>query len=209
MKFFSKYIAKQFKNPTGFGGRFATFIMNRQNRKQYQSVIDNIHIQKTDTILDIGFGNGYLIRKLLKERPDKIFGIDISPDMVNLVSNKNQKEIINGKMQLIFGNVQDMPLENSSIDKAYTINTVYFWQDINKVLSEIKRVLKPDGIFLNVLYLKEWLDKLPVTQYGYSKYTFEQIEKITVESGLKVENIIEIENGKSICIIAKKNITLM
>jgi len=204
MKFISKYIAKQFKNPVGFGGRFATFMMNRQNWKQYQSVIDNINIQITDKVFDIGFGNGYLIRKLLKNRPDKIYGIDISSDMVNLVSSKNREEIKDGKLQLMLGNVQDIPLENSSIDKAYTINTVYFWQDINKGFSEIKRILKPNGLFLNVLYLKEFLDKLPMTQFGYSKYTFEQIEKITVESGLKIENMVEIEHGKSICIIAKK-----
>ena len=203
MEFIFKHIAKQFKNPTGFGGRFITFIMNRQNKKQYQSVIDNINIQKTDTILDIGFGNGNLIRKLLKEKPDKIYGIDISSDMVNLASNRNRKEIKEGKLHLILGNVQNIPLENSSIDKAYTINTVYFWQDVHKGFSEIKRVLKPDGIFLNVLYLKEMLDKLPMTQYEYSKYTLEQIKKITVDSGLKVENIVEIEYGKSICVVAR------
>lgn len=204
MKFILRYIAKQFKNPTGFGGKLVMSIMNRQNKKQYQSVIDNIDIQETDTILDIGFGNGNLIRKLLREKPEKIYGIEISSDMINLVSNRNLKEIEDGKLQLTLGDVQNIPLENSSIDKAYTINTVYFWQDIETGFSEIKRVLKPNGIFLNILYLKELLDKLPMTQYGYSKYTSEQMEKITMKSGLKIENIVEIEQGKSICIIARK-----
>ena len=99
--------------------------------------------------------------------------------------------------------VQNLPFEDSSIDKAYTVNTVYFWQDIDQGFSEIKRVLKPNGIFLNVLYVKEWLDKLPITQYGFSKYTVEQIEKIIIENGLKVERIIEIQHGKSICVIAR------
>lgn len=204
MKFILKYIAKQFKNPTGFGGKIATSIMDRQNWRLYQSVIDNIDIQKTDTIFDIGFGNGNLIQKLLKENPKKVYGIELSPDMISLVSNKNRKAIEEGILQLILGNVQNMPLEDSSIDKAYTINTVYFWQDIDKGFSEIKRVLKPNGVFLNVLYLKEFLDKLPMTQYGYSKYTAGQLEKMAIENGLKIENIVEIEYKKSICIIARK-----
>jgi flavodoxin len=54
------------------------------------------------------------------------------------------------------------------------------------------------------LYLKEWLEILPVTRYGYSKYTAEQIEKITAESGLKIERILDVQPGKSICVIAKK-----
>jgi ubiquinone/menaquinone biosynthesis C-methylase UbiE len=103
-------------------------------------------------------------------------------------------------------NVQDLPFDNSSIDKIYTINTVYFWQDIHQGFSEIRRVLKPGGIFLNVIYLKEWLDKLPVTRYGFTKFTAEQIENVTRESGLKIERIIEIEPQKSICVIAKKEI---
>jgi ubiquinone/menaquinone biosynthesis C-methylase UbiE len=100
--------------------------------------------------------------------------------------------------------VQELPFEDLSIDKAYTVNTVYFWNDIQKGLSEIKRILKSDGIFLNVLYLKEDLDKSSVTQYGFTKYIVEQIEKETVESGLKIERIIEIEPRKSICVVAKK-----
>lgn len=206
MKFIYKYIAKQFKNPTGLGGQLATSIMNSQNKKLYQSVINNINIQKTDTVLDIGFGNGNLIQELLKENPEKFYGIDISSDMINLVSKRNRKEIDKGRLQLAFGNVQDMPLEDSSIDKAYTVNTVYFWQDIDKGFSEVKRVLKPNGIFLNVFHLKKLLDQLPISQYGYSKYTSEQIEKITIQNGLKVMNILEIDPGKSICVIAKKHI---
>jgi ubiquinone/menaquinone biosynthesis C-methylase UbiE len=100
--------------------------------------------------------------------------------------------------------VQNLPFENDFADKIYTINTVYFWHDIHKGFAEIKRVLKPNGVFLNVIYLKRWLDKLPVTQYGFSKYTAEQIEKITAESGLNIERIFEIQSRKSICVIAKK-----
>jgi ubiquinone/menaquinone biosynthesis C-methylase UbiE len=204
MKMIYKYIGQQFKNPTGFGGKITTLIMNYQNRKQYKAVVENIDIQETDTILDIGFGNGYLIRKLSKQNPQKIFGIDISQDILKVATKKNREKIEQGKIQLLLADVHNMPLEDSSIDKAYTVNTVYFWQDVNQVFSEIQRILKPGGIFLNVLYLKEFLEKLPVTRYGYSKYTVEQIEKITADSGLKIERILEVQPGKSICIIVKK-----
>ena len=200
-----KYISQQFGNPTGFGGKISTFVMNCLNRKQYNAVVENIDIQPTDTILDIGFGNGYLIRKLSNKNPRKMCGIEISADMLNSTAEKNQRKIEQGEIQLLLADVRDLPFERASIDKVYTVNTVYFWQGIDKGFSEIKRVLKPNGIFLNVLYTKKWLDKLPITQYGFSKYTVEQIEKATVESGLKIEKIIEIQHGKSICVIARKD----
>ena len=198
-----KYIARQFGNPAGLGGMVSTFVMNRLNQEQYQAVIDHIDIQATDTVLDIGFGNGYLLRRLAKQNPEKMYGIEISPDMLNTTVKKNRKMIEQGKMQLILSDVQDIPLDDCSIDKACTVNTVYFWQDLHRGFSEIKRILKPDGIFLNVLYAREWLDKLPITRYGFAKHTIEQLEMATKESGLKIEHMFEIQRDKSICIIAK------
>jgi len=209
MKLIYKYIARQFGNPTGCGGKISTFVMNCLNQKMYKAVIEHLDIRETDTILDIGFGNGYLIRKLSSKYPQKLYGIEISQDMMNAATRKNHKKIEQGKIELKLANVQNLPFENSTIDKAYSINTVYFWQDIQQGFSEIRRILKPDGIFLNVIYLKEWLDKLPITRYGFAKFTIEEIEKATVESGLKIERIIEIERGKSICVIAGKSIKTM
>jgi ubiquinone/menaquinone biosynthesis C-methylase UbiE len=204
MKAIFKYIARQFGNPTGFGGKISTLIMNCLNRKLYRAVVENLNTQATDTILDIGFGNGYLVRRLSNENLQKMYGVEISPDMLKVTTDKSWKKIEQGKIELFLADVQNLPFENALIDKIYTINTVYFWQDINKGFAEIKRVLKPNGVFLNVIYLKEWLDKLPITQYGFSKYTTEQIERITTESGLKIERIFEIQSKKSICIIARK-----
>jgi ubiquinone/menaquinone biosynthesis C-methylase UbiE len=130
----------------------------------------------------------------------------MSQDILNVATRKNRKKTEQGKVKFLLADVHQLPFENSTIDKAYTVNTVYFWQDVGQVFFEIKRILKPGGIFLNVLYLKEWLDRLPVTRHGYSKYTAEQIEKATLESGLNIERIIEIEARKSICVIAKKYI---
>jgi ubiquinone/menaquinone biosynthesis C-methylase UbiE len=205
MKSIYKYIARQFSNPVGFGGKISTFFMNCLNRKQYKAIVGNIDIQAADTVLDIGFGNGYLIRRLAKQNPQKIYGIDISPDMLKTTARKNRKNVESGKIKLLLADVQNLPFEDSSIDKAYTVNTIYFWQDIHLGFSEIKRVLKPNGLFLNVLYLEKWLDKLSIARYGFSKYTIEQMEKLTVESGLKIERILEIQSEKSICVIARKN----
>jgi ubiquinone/menaquinone biosynthesis C-methylase UbiE len=178
--------------------------MNCINRKQYEAIIENIDIRETDTILEIGFGNGFLLQKLSEQNPQKLYGIDISSDMIKTTAKKCKKEIEQGKIELFLANIQDLPFEKSSINKVYTVNTTYYLQDIQQGFSEIKRVLKPDGIFLNVIYLKEWLDKLPITKYGFSKYNLGQIEKITTESGFKIEYIIEIQRRKSICIIARK-----
>ena len=116
--------------------------MNRMNQKQYQAVLDNINVELSDAILDIGFGNGYLLEKLLQQSPQKLAGIDISQDMVDTVSKKYQKEIKAHQLDISLADVQALPYEDESFDKIYTVNTVYFWDTIEQSFSEVERVLK-------------------------------------------------------------------
>ena len=60
-KKFIEYVGNNFRNPNGIGGKITTKIMNIMNQKQYKAVLDNINLENNDVLLDIGFGNGYLI----------------------------------------------------------------------------------------------------------------------------------------------------
>jgi ubiquinone/menaquinone biosynthesis C-methylase UbiE len=200
-----KYIAKQFGKPTGIGGIVSTFIMNRINQVQYKSVMNNLNCSQKDRILDIGFGNGYLIKQLAKKKEGYFYGIEISNDMLKNGCKRNSELIKQGKVHLTKGNVMDIPFENSFFDKIYTVNTIYFWENLDKSLSEIKRVLKPNGIFINVIYSKQWLDNIKYTQYGFSKYTPKELEEATLRNGLNVFQVIETKKNISYCIISRVN----
>lgn len=201
----TKNIAEQFGKPTGIGGIISTFIMNRMNQTQYKCVINNLNCSQKDRILDIGFGNGYLIKHLAKNNKGNFYGIEISDDMLKAASKRNSDFIKQGKIHLTKGNVMDIPFENSFFDKIYTVNTIYFWESLDKSLSEIKRVLKPNGIFINAIYSKQWLDNAKFTQYGFLKYTPEELEEATLRNGLNVFQVIETKKNISYCIISKMN----
>ena len=73
---FIKYIGKNFGNPQGIAGIIMTKIMNIMNQKLYNSVLRHMNLEPNNIILDIGFGNGYLINKLFKNNiPIKIYCI--------------------------------------------------------------------------------------------------------------------------------------
>ena len=204
MTLLSKYISKQFANPSGINSRVVMSVMTRQNKKQYQAVLDNINAQPTDAILDIGFGNGYLIGMLQKYHPSKICGIEISQYMLDKVSRKYRQAVSTGTLDLRLANIKALPFDDACFDKICTINTLYFWNDTDSSFAEIKRTLKPDGIFINVFYGKGFLDKMSHAQYGYSKYSVEQVVEMTEKSGLKIVRVIEIQPEISHCIIAEK-----
>jgi ubiquinone/menaquinone biosynthesis C-methylase UbiE len=163
-------------------------------------------LEPNNTVLDIGFGNGFLIKKIFKKNiPVKIYGIEISQDMVNKVSSKYKKYVNNGNLLLKLENIEKTSFENNLFDKICTINTIYFWEDFGKCFSEIKRILKPNGLFLNVIYTKDYLNKIIYTKYGFKKFTAEEIVNITKENGMEIINTIEIVKNKSYCIVSKNN----
>lgn len=204
IKAFVKYVGDSFAKPDGVGGKMATLIMNIINQKQYNTVLKNIRLEQNDVILDIGFGNGYLIKKIFKQNISvKVYGIDISADMFQKVSSKNKQKIEDGRLKLFLENISRTSFENELFDKIFTVNTVYFWNDLKGCFSEVKRILKPNGIFLNVIYTKDFLDKLPYTKYVYNKYSVTELEKITKENGMELIETVEIIKNKSYCIIAK------
>jgi ubiquinone/menaquinone biosynthesis C-methylase UbiE len=203
---FIKYIGGNFGNPNGFAGKISTKIMNIINKRQYKAILDNINLEQNDILLDIGFGNGYFINKLFKNNiPINIYGIEISNDMIKNVSKKYNKYIKNGLLKLSLENIVSTSFENETFNKIYTINTIYFWNELEKCFSEIKRILKPKGIFLNAIYTKEYLDNIIYTKYGFNKYSIKDIIKITEENGMKINKIVEIKNNKIYCIISEND----
>jgi SAM-dependent methyltransferase len=202
---FVKYAGTNFANPARIGGKISTTIMNLINQKQYKAVLNNIRLEQNNCILDIGFGNGYIIKKLIERGiPIKTYGIEISKDMLHKVELENIKSIQNKTLCLYLENINKTSFENSLFDKIYTVNTIYFWDNLDKCFFEIKRILKSDGLFLNVLYTKKYLDKIIYTKYGFNKYTLDDVKNITEDNGMDIIKIIEIQKNKSYCIISIK-----
>lgn len=201
----NSYVAKQFSNPAGVGGRMISFIMNRQNRPLYEETIRLLTLSNTDSVLDIGCGNGYVLNMLTSQYNSMFTGIDPSESIIEEASRRCYKSIKTGQTTLLCQKVNSMSFDDNTFSKAYTINTVYFWEDLNNTMSEIRRVLKPDGLFINTFYSNETLSRFSHTQFGYKRFTAEQLSVAGHDTGFVV-NVIPILNGTAYCAIYHKTI---
>lgn len=183
----NSYIAKQFQNPEGFGGRFISVIMNRQNRPLYDETIRLLSLADSDSVLDIGCGNGFVLNLLARQYNAQFSGIDLSDSVIKAAIRRNRRFVANNTMRFSCQNASAMSFADGEFSKAYTINTVYFWDNLEGTMTEIRRVLNPGGVFINTLYTNETLSRFSHTAFRYKKYEAQQLEKAGANAGFTVK----------------------
>lgn len=198
------YIGSQFSHPRGLGGRLSTFLMNRINIKQYASIKKAMDAKQPQKVLDIGFGNGHLLNTLANGHAAHFWGVDISTDMLHTASEKNKTHIKGKNMSLYLGTVQKLPFDNAFFDFIYTVNTVYFWDDLLGGMLEIYRTLSPGGTFVNVFYSDKWLNKTSYTKYGFHKYTSQSLIDAAKTIGFVDIQLKALGKGGAYCLTVSK-----
>ncbi len=135
------------RKPKGKLGNIQLKSMNKEHTPVSLWGLKHLNIKSDDVILDIGCGGGININRMSK-KAKKVYGVDYSIESVKLSREVNRQEIYDGKVEVLKGNVADLPFEDDTFDIVTAFETVYFWPDIEKSFGEVKRVLKPGGIFL-------------------------------------------------------------
>ena len=120
-------------------------------------------------ILDIATGTGdmaIMAAKLID--PQQITGIDISAKMLEFGRKKVEKEGLGDKIQLHLGDSETINFADNTFDGGMVAFGVRNFEHLEKGLSEIMRVLKPNGVF--VILETSVPTKFPFKQ-GYYFYT--------------------------------------
>ena len=191
-------IAAQLRKPVGEQGTKIGERMNDGNGAMNLHTLAVLNPQPNDTILEIGMGNGYFVKNIVSQDPSiKYTGCDYSELMIEKASEINRKFIDMGNVNFVNANVQQLPFNDASYNKIFTINTFYFWDEHIKVLQELKRVLKKEGTLIIAIRPKHNLERFPFTRYGFSKFTTEEIKKLMESNGFNQIEITEIKEPKS------------
>lgn len=195
----NEHIAKQFANPRGIGGRIVMAVMNRQNARMYEATERLLHPRNDDTVLDIGCGNGIMLERIAHACDCRLIGTDISEDALEIA----KRRLAGTNVELLRCPADDMPLEDATVDKALTVNTIYFWEELASGFEETARVLKPEGIFIGTHYTNQALESYPHTQFGYKMRTEQEVVSAAENVGFTVQ-IKPIMDGRAYCLVGRR-----
>lgn len=137
--------------------------------KWRKKVIKMVASLKPDSILDIATGTGDLAIKYAESIPaKKIIGLDLSEGMLSMARKKVVGTQLADKVSFIKGDSEALPFESNSFDVISVSFGIRNFENLDKGLSEILRVLKPNGLF--VILETSVPVKTPFKQ-GYHLYT--------------------------------------
>ena len=199
------------RKPEGKLGNIQLKSMNKEHTPVSLWGLKHLNISPDDVILDIGCGGGMNINRMA-QGAKKVYGVDYSIESVNLSKEVNEDLIKEGRVEVHEGNVMDLPFGDNSFDIVTAFETVYFWPDIVKSFGEVKRVLKPGGMFLigceangtNNLAMKFFDKVIDMTFYedndlvGFLKSNDFKDVTVYLRDGKNKQEIIKKEDGKTV-----------
>ncbi len=128
-----------------FLNHFLSFGTDRYWRKKTVAFLKE---RKDASILDVATGTADLaIRAHKTLNPRKITGIDISEEMLEIGRQKVEKNKLE-RIELLYGDSEDMKFSDNAFDAVMTAFGIRNFENPEKGLTEIYRVLKPGGKFV-------------------------------------------------------------
>lgn len=119
-------------------------------------------------ILDIATGTGDLAILMTETNAEKIIGLDISDGMLEVGRIKIRQQNLSDKIEMVLADSENMPYSDNYFDAITVAFGVRNFENLEKGLSEILRVLKPNGVF--VILETSVPEKFPFRQ-GYRFYS--------------------------------------
>lgn len=116
--------------------------------KWRKKVVKLIAATNPTSVLDIATGTGDLAIELVKTNAKRIVGLDISDGMLEVGRQKIKKRQMDALIEMVVGDSEDLPFEDDAFDAITVAFGIRNFENLDKGLKEIRRVLKPNGIFV-------------------------------------------------------------
>jgi len=167
--------------------------INKYSAQLYHFIANSIDLKGKD-LLEVGCGRGgglsYISRYL---NPRNATGIDLNQKAINFC----RRNYANQNITFLQGNAQQLKFEDNSFDVVINVESSHRYNQMDKFLDEVYRVLKPGGHFLFADFrLQSEVGKL-IDQFKESNLKVIKQEIITVNvlealklSSIETENLI-------------------
>jgi len=116
-------------------------------REATQELATQMELRPGLRLLDAGSGVGGPARYFAAEHGCLVTGIDLTEEFVSVARSLTRRTKLDHVAEFRHGSALAMPFENATFDRAYTIHVCMNIPDKPGLFKEVRRVLKPGGLF--------------------------------------------------------------
>ena len=114
------------------------------NEKVIDALAERAEVSPTSRVVDVGTGTGFVAAGLAP-RAAAVLGVDNSPGML-AVAERNLRALEVTNVRLVEGELDELPLDDDSVDAAVANMVLHHAPDPAAMLAEMARVVRPGGI---------------------------------------------------------------
>ena len=129
-------------------------------------MLDSLDLSMVSSMIDVGCGNGWLVREMLNRGVRTGIGLDISPEMISVANQSNQ---FGERENYLVGNGEAIKLPDASVDCITNIESLYYYPKPEDALKEWARIARSGAklAMMMDLYVENpathnWIDALEV-----------------------------------------------
>ncbi len=170
--------------------------MERGHRPVGEQAIAKMQIPANAVVLDVGCGSGWAARLIATQASQgHVIGIDVSDEMIRVASDQSK-----GFPNLEFkvASAEALPFDDAKFSHAFSMESLYYYADIEAAAREIRRVLRPGGLFVTVVDLykenepsHQWIDNLKVPVHLLSADDYRALLERVGFSDVRDERVID------------------
>ena len=181
MAILSRFLAAQFARPSGWLGRHLIGPwLDRISGPMNDLALAELDLQKADDVLEVGFGGGALLAMIAGRTTGRVSGVDISPQMVERARRRFRRM---ERVRLFHASVQKLPVADRSVDKACSVNNLYFSPDPPGAIGELARVVPPGRSHSTCFEPPEALSKWPGHRFGFRLFAEAEVKALMEKGG--------------------------
>jgi SAM-dependent methyltransferase len=193
---FERFVDITARRPSGAAGA-VHYRDPQEHEGSFAIALAALALTPADRYLELCFGGGQVLERAL-ETVESAAGIDHSPDMLALARERNAAAFAAGRLELVEGDVHDLPWPDGEFTCAACLNAFFFIERPRDFLGEVHRVLVPGGRYVLVTARPDAQWNGPWAP-ALRTYEPEALRKMLLEAGFSAATVDE-RNGQQVAV---------
>ena len=190
---FSRFLAGQLSRPSRVIGPLVLApLWNRRNQALNDDALRLLALRMDDRVLEIGFGGGYLLGRVLKSvTTGSVAGIDASAAMTDYCLGRFRNEVQEGRLDLTCASAESIPYPADHFGKVFSVNSLFYWPDVARGIRECWRVTRAGGTLVLVFTSSRSLEGRSFAQHGLALLDGPEVSEMMRTVGFEVSVVEE------------------